>query len=165
MKAVVYNKKGLPDKLIYSDVDKPVPNDNEVLIKVLAVSVNAADYRSIRMGFIPKRKVFGADIAGWVESIGKNIRQFKPGDKVIGDLSGCGFGGFAEYAVAPEKALIPKRAKILFDEAAALPMAAITTLQALRDKGNIQKGQQVLIAVSGGGVEPFLSSLPNISML
>ena len=99
MKAVVYNKKGLPDKLIYCDVEKPVPNDNEVLIKVITVSANAADYRSIRMGLIPKKKIFGADIAGRVESVGKNIQQFKPGDEVIGDLSDCGFGGFAEYAV------------------------------------------------------------------
>ena len=159
MKAVVYNKKGLPDKLIYRDVEKPRPNDIEVLIKILAVSANAADYRSMRMGIIPKRRIFGADIAGRVETVGKNIRQFKTGDEVIGDLSNCGFGGFAEYAVAPEKALIPKPAKILFDEAAALPMAAITALQALRDKGNIQKGQKVLIVGSGGGVGTFAVQL------
>lgn len=159
MKAVVYNKKGLPDKLIYRNVEKPRPNDNELLIKILAVSANAADYRSMRMGIIPKRRIFGADIAGRVETVGKNIRQFKTGDEVIGDLSNCGFGGFAEYAVAPEKALIPKPAKILFDEAAALPMAAITALQALRDKGNIQKGQNVLIVGSGGGVGTFAVQL------
>ena len=159
MKAVVYNKKGLPDKLIYRDVEKPGPNDNEVLIKILAVAANAADYRSMRMGIIPKRRIFGADIAGRVESVGKNIRQFKPGDEVIGDLSDCGFGGFAEYTVAPEKALIPKPVKILFEEAAALPMAAITALQALRNKGNIQKGQTVLIVGSGGGVGTFAVQL------
>jgi len=159
MKAVVYNKKGFPDKLIYRNVEKPRPNDNEVLIKILAVSANAADYRSMRMGIIPKRRIFGADIAGRVESVGGNIRQFKPGDEVIGDLSDCGFGGFAEYAVAPEKALIPKPTKILFEEAAALPMAGITALQALRDKGNIQKGQKVLIVGSGGGVGTFAVQL------
>ena len=159
MKAVVYNKKGLPDKLIYRDVEKPRPNDNEVLIKILAVSANAADYRSMRMGIIPKRRIFGADIAGRVESVGNNIRQFKPGDEVIGDLSDCGFGGFAEYAVAPEKALILKPAKILFEEASALPLAAITALQALRLKGNIQKGQKVLIVGSGGGVGTFAVQL------
>ena len=159
MKAVVYNKKGLPDKLIYRDVEKPRPNDNEVLIKILAVAANAADYRSMRMGIIPKRRIFGADIAGRVESFGKNIRQFKPGDEVIGDLSDCGFGGFAEYAVAPEKALIPKPEMILFEAAAALPMAGITALQALRDKGNIQKGQKVLIVGSGGGVGTFAVQL------
>ena len=159
MKAVVYNKKGSPDKLIYSDIEKPSPNDNEVLIKILSVSVNAMDYRAMRMGFIPKRKIFGADIAGRVESVGKNIRQFKLGDEVIGDLSDWGSGGFAEYAVAPEKALTPKPAKILFEEAASLPVAAITALQALRDKGNIQKGHKVLIVGSGGGVGPFAVQL------
>lgn len=159
MKAVVYSKKGIPDKLIYRDVEKPEPTDNEVLVKIITVSANAADYRSMRMGIIPKRRIFGADIAGRVESFGKNIRQFKPGDEVIGDLSGCGFGGFAEYAVAPEKALILKPAMILFEAAAALPMAGITALQALRDKGNIQKGQKVLIVGSGGGVGTFAVQL------
>jgi len=159
MKAIVYTKKGLPDKLIYRDVEKPIPNDNEVLIKIHAVSANAADYRSMRMGIIPKRRIFGADIVGVVESVGKNIRQFKPGDEVIGDLSDCGFGGFAEYAVAPEKALILRPAMLLFEEAAALPMAGITALQALRDKGNIQKGQKVLIVGSGGGVGTFAVQL------
>lgn len=158
MKAIVYNKKGSPDKLIYSDVEKPQPGDIEVLIKIHAVSANAADYRSMKMGIIPKRKIFGADIAGRVEAVGKNIRQFKPGDEVIGDLSDCGFGGFAEYAAAPEKALIQKPSNISFDEAAALPMAAITALQALR-KGKIQKGQKVLIVGSGGGVGTFAVQL------
>jgi len=159
MKAIVYKKKGLPDKLIYSDIDKPIPNDNEVLIKIYSTSINAADYRSMKMGMIPKKKIFGADIAGKVELVGKNIQKFKPGDEVIGDLSDCGFGGFAEYAVAPEKALILKPEKILFEEAAALPLAAITALQALRDKGNIQKGQNVLIVGSSGGVGSFAVQL------
>lgn len=159
MKAVVYNKNSLPDKLIYCDVEKPIPNDNEVLIKVVAVSANAADYRSMRMGLIPKRKIFGADIAGRVESIGKNIQQIKIGDEVIGDLSDCGFGGFAEYTLAPEKALVPKPSKLAFEEAAALPMAALTALQALRDKGNIQQGQNVLIVSSSGGVGTFAVQL------
>ena len=159
MKAVVYDKKFLPDKLTYCEVEKPVPNDNEVLIKILAVSVNAADYRSMKMGLIPKKRIFGADIAGKVESAGKNIRQFMPGDEVIGDLANYGFGGFAEYAVAPEKALISKPAKTMFEEAAALPMAAVTALQALCDKGNIQKGQKVLIVGSGGGVGTFAVQL------
>jgi NADPH:quinone reductase-like Zn-dependent oxidoreductase len=159
MKAVVFNKKGSPEKLIYSDVDKPVPNDDEVLIKVHAVAPNAADYRSIKMGMIPERKIFGADIAGCIESIGKNIIQFKPGDEVMGDLASYGFGGFAEFVTAPEKALIIKPAKISFEEGAALPMAALTALQALRDKGNIQKGQKVLIVGSSGGVGTFAVQL------
>jgi NADPH:quinone reductase-like Zn-dependent oxidoreductase len=155
MKAVVYSKKTLPDKLICLQVDKPIPSDNEVLIKTVATSVNAADYRSMQMGLIPKRKIFGADIAGIVESVGKNIRQFKPGDEVMGDLASFGFGAFAEYAVAPEKALINKPPNLTFEDAATLPLAAITALQALRNKGNIRKGQQVLIAGSGGGVGTF----------
>ena len=159
MKAIVYKKKGLPGKLIYSDVDKPIPNENEVLIKIYSTSINAADYRSMKMGMIPKKKIFGADIAGKVELAGKNIQKFKPGDEVIGDLSDCGLGGFAEYAVAPEKALMLKPEKILFEEAAALPLAAITALQAMRDKGNIQKGQNILIVGSSGGVGSFAVQL------
>ncbi len=99
--------------------------------------VNAADYRSMKMGLIPKRRIFGADIAGRVELVGKNITQFKVGDEVMGDLAKFGFGGFAQYVTAPEKALIIKPTKISFEEGAALPMAALTALQALRDKGNI----------------------------
>ena len=159
MKAVVYDKKSLPEKLIYCDVDKPLPNENELLIKVWAVSLNAADYRSMKMGIIPRRKIFGADIAGSVESVGNNVRRFKPGDEVLGDLASYGFGGFAEYVTAPEKALVLKPSIILFEEAAALPMAALTALQALRDKGHIQKGQKVLIAGSGGGVGTFAVQL------
>lgn len=159
MKAVVYNKKSYPDKLVYCDVDKPVPTDNEVLIKVHAVSMNAADYRSMKMRIIPKKKIFGADIAGIVESVGKSITCFKPGDKVMGDIASFGFGGFAEYVTVPEKAVIIKPPKISFEEGAALPMAALTALQALRDKGNIQKGQKVLIVGSSGGVGTFAIQL------
>jgi NADPH:quinone reductase-like Zn-dependent oxidoreductase len=159
MKAVVYNKKSLPDKLIYCDVDKPVPNDDEVLIKVHAVSLNAADYRSFKMGLIPKRKIFGADIAGRIESVGKNISLFKAGDEVLGDLASFGFGGLAEYTTAPERAVIIKPEQISFEEAAALPMAAMTALQALREKANIQKGQKVLIAGSAGGVGTYAIQL------
>ena len=159
MKAIVYNKKSYPDKLVYCDVDKPVPNDNEVLIKMHSVSLNAADYRSMKMGLIPKRKIFGADIAGRIESVGKNISLFRPGDEVMGDLATYGFGGLAEYVTAPERALIIKPDQVSFEEAATLPMAAMTALQALRDKGNIQKGQKVLIVGSAGGVGSFAIQL------
>lgn len=159
MKAVIYDKTIKPDKLSYCEVDKPVPTDNEVLIKVFAVSVNAADYRSMKMGLIPKKKIFGADVAGRIESIGKNIHNFKVGDEVVGDFSSIGFGGFAEYAVAPEKAIVLKPAKLSFDVAAALPLAAVTALQALRDKSKIQKGQMVLIYGGGGGVGTFAIQL------
>jgi NADPH:quinone reductase-like Zn-dependent oxidoreductase len=159
MKAIVFNKKSYPDKLVYCDVDKPVPNDNEVLIKVHAVSLNAADYRSMKMGLIPKRKIFGADIAGRIESVGKNISLFKPGDEVMGDLASYGFGGLAEYVTAPERALVIKPEQISFEDGATLPMAAMTALQALRDKANIQKGQKVLIVGSSGGVGTFAIQL------
>ncbi len=159
MKAVVYNKKGSPDKLVYTDVEKLSPNDNEVLIKIYATSINATDYRSMRMGMIPKKKIFGADISGKVEVVGKNVQKFKPGDKVIGGLSDCGFGGFAEYAVATGKTLVSKPANISFEEAAAIPLAAITALQAMRNKSNIQKGQNVLIVGSSGGVGTFAVQL------
>jgi NADPH:quinone reductase-like Zn-dependent oxidoreductase len=159
MKAIVYNKKVLPDKLVCMDIEKPVPDDNEVLVKIIAVSVNAADYRSMKMGLIPKKKIFGADIAGKVESVGKNIQRFKSGDEVIGDLADYGFGGLAEYALAPERLLVHKPANISFEDAAALPMAAVTALQALRDKGNILEGNEVLILGSGGGVGTFAVQL------
>jgi NADPH:quinone reductase-like Zn-dependent oxidoreductase len=159
MKAVVYNRKSYPDKLVYCDADKHVPNDNEVLIKVHAVSLNAADYRSMKMGLIPKRKIFGADIAGRIESVGKNISLFKPGDEVMGDLASYGFGGLAEYVTAPERALIIKPEQISFEDGATLPMSAMTALQALRDKANIQKGQKVLIVGSSGGVGTFAIQL------
>jgi NADPH:quinone reductase-like Zn-dependent oxidoreductase len=159
MKAIVYDKKGSPEKLIFCDIDKPLPTDNDVLIKVHAVSLNAADYRSMKMGMIPKRKIFGADIAGTIVTIGKNITQFKPGDEVMGDLASYGFGGLAEFVTAPERALITKPSKISFMEAATLPMAALTALQALRDKGNIQKGHKVLIVGSSGGVGTFAIQL------
>ena len=155
MKAAVYKRKGSPVKLIYSDVAKPEPNDNEVLVRVHAVSLNAADYRSMKMGLIPKRKIFGADIAGHVESVGKNIVGFKPGDEVIGELAGVGFGGLAEYVAVPEKVLIIKPANVSFEDAATIPIAALTALQALRDKGNIQKGHKVLIVGCAGGVGTF----------
>lgn len=155
MKAVVYENKSL----IFRDAEKPMPTENEVLIKIVAVAANAADYRSLKMGIIPKKRIFGADVAGVIESVGKNVRSFKPGDEVIGDLSGCGFGGFAQYAVAPEKVLVVKPQKLSFIEAAALPMSAITALQAMRDKGKIKKGKKVLIIGSGGGVGSFAVQL------
>ena len=159
MKAVVLNKKGQPDRLVYCEVDKPVPVDDEVLVRVHAVSLNAADYRSMKMGMIPKRKIFGADISGRVESVGKNIREFIPGDEVMGDLASYGFGGLAEYVAAPEGLIIHKPGTVTFEYAAAIPMAGVTALQALRDKGGVRKGQKVLIVGSAGGVGTFAVQL------
>ncbi len=151
MKAVVYNKKS-PEKLVYTEVEKPVAGDDELLVKVVATSVNAADYRSMKMGIIPKKRIFGADVSGRVEAVGKNVTQFNPGDEVLGDLANYGFGGFAQYVAAPEKAWVLKPAGLSFEDAAAIPMAAVTALQGIRDKGKIREGQKVLIAGSGGGV-------------
>lgn len=159
MKAIVYDRKAQPGRLVWSDVGKPVQGDDEVLVRVRAVSLNAADYRSMKMGLIPKRKIFGADVTGIVEAVGRNITEFKPGDEVVGDLAGYGFGGLAEYVTAPEKFLIHKPGKVPFEEAAAVPMAAVTALQALRDKGAVQKGHKVLVVGSAGGVGTFAVQL------
>jgi NADPH:quinone reductase-like Zn-dependent oxidoreductase len=159
MKAVVYNKKDLPGKLTFCEMNKPAPQSGQVLVKVMATSVNAADYRSLKMGIIPLSRIFGADIAGRVESTGENVTRFKVGDEVIGDLAGCGFGGFAEYAVAPETALVLKPAGLTFEEAAALPLAAVTALQGLRDKGKISRGHEVMIVGSSGGVGTYAVQL------
>ncbi len=159
MKAVVYQKRGNPEKLVYTEVDKPVPGENEILIKVVATSINAADYRSMHLGIIPKRKIFGADIAGVVEAVGKNVTNWKPGDEVMGDLANAGFGSFAEYNVSPDNMVVRKPAGLSFEEAAAIPLAGMTAIQALRNKGDVHKGEKVLIIGSGGGVGTFVVQL------
>jgi len=163
MKAIVYTKYGSPDVLELKEVAKPAPKDDEVLIKVHAASVNALDWhlltadiflvRLMGMGLRkPKNQILGADIAGRVEAVGKNVRQFRPGDEVFGDI---GHGGFAEYAAAPERTLALKPANLSFEAAAAVPVAALTALQGLRDCGKIQAGQKVLINGAAGGVGTF----------
>lgn len=101
MKAVLYSKRGTPDKLTIREIKKAIPGDDEVLIQVHVVSLNAADYRSMKMGLIPEKKIFGADVAGIIESVGRNNTLFKPGDAVIGELADYGFGGLAQYVTAP----------------------------------------------------------------
>ncbi len=154
MKAIVYTKYGSPDALQLKEVEKPVPRDNEVLIKIRASSVNSWDWDLLRgrpyltrIGGVltPKYKILGADIAGRVESVGSDARQFQPGDEVFGDISRCGWGGFAEYVCARERALALKPTGLTFEQAAAVPQAAVLALQGLRDKGRIQSGQRVLI--------------------
>jgi NADPH:quinone reductase-like Zn-dependent oxidoreductase len=159
MKAVVYNKSKSPTAFQYCEVEKPVPQKDEVLVKVHAVSLNAADYRSMRMGNIPKHRIFGADISGRVEAVGSNITRFKPGDAVFGDLADYGFGGLAEYVIAPERLLALKPSGVSHEVAATLPIAALTALQALRDKGELQPGQKLLIYGAGGGVGNFAVQL------
>jgi NADPH:quinone reductase-like Zn-dependent oxidoreductase len=155
MKAVIFNKKSLSEKLTYCEVEKPIPAENELLVQVYAASINAADYRMLQLGFPPKKKILGADVAGIVEAVGNNVKDFKPGDNVIGELSGVGFGGFAEYVCASEKAFVHKPEELSFENAAALPLAATTALQAIRNKGKIAKDSQVLIIGSSGGVGSY----------
>ena len=152
MKAVIFDKKSTSEKLTFCEVEKPAPADNELLVQVHSSSVNAADYRMLQMGFPPKKKIFGADVAGIVEAVGNNVKDFKPGDSVIGELSDVGFGGFAEYVCASEKAFVHKPEELSFEYAASLPLAAITALQAIRNSGKAGKDQQVLIIGSSGGV-------------
>ncbi len=167
MKAIVYTQYGPPDVLQLKEVEKPTPRDNEVLLKVYATSVNAGDLHVLRadpflirlMGYgllKPKNKILGAAIAGRIEAIGGNVKQFQPGDDVFGDLSESGKrGGFAEYVCASADALVLKPSRLSFEEAAAVPVAAVTALQGLRDKGHIQAGQKVLINGASGGVGTF----------
>ncbi len=163
MKAVVYNRYGSPDVLEIRDVKKPVPDDDEVLIKVRAASVNPLDWhfiegtpyimRAMGVGLRkPKVPRLGVDMAGQVEAVGKNVTQFKPGDEVFGGKTGA----FAEYVCArADRAIVLKPPNLTFEQAASVPIAAITALQGLRDKGHVKPGQKVLINGASGGVGTF----------
>jgi len=167
MKAIVYTEYGSPSEVLQlKEVEKPTPKDNEVLVKVHAASAGAWDWHSVRadpflvrlMGgglLKPKNKILGSEIAGRAEAFGRNAKQFQPGDEVFGDISECGLGGFAEYVSVPENALVLKPDSKTFEEAAAVPVAAGTALRGLRDKGQIQPGQKVLINGASGGVGTF----------
>jgi NADPH:quinone reductase-like Zn-dependent oxidoreductase len=160
MKAIARTKYGPPDALQFMELEKPAPNDNEVLIKVRAASVNPLDFFTMRGAPLlrlipglrtPKDQRIGVDVAGQVEAAGRNVSQFRPGDEVFGVARGA----FAEYACATEDKLALKPANISFEEAAAVPVAGITVLQGLRDKGQIQRGQKVVIDGASGGVGTF----------
>jgi NADPH:quinone reductase-like Zn-dependent oxidoreductase len=165
MKAIVYHGYGLPEVLRLEEVEAPSLKDNEVLVKVYAASVNYADWHLLRgdpfllrleSGLLkPKNKILGADIAGQVEAVGRNVKEFQTGDEVFGDTSACGWGGLAEYVAVPENALVLKPSNLSFEEAAAVPMAAVTALQGIRDHGQIKPGQKVLIVGASGGVGTF----------
>jgi NADPH:quinone reductase-like Zn-dependent oxidoreductase len=166
MKAIVYTEYGPPEEVLeLKEVEKPTLKDNEVLVRVYASSVNAGDLFLVRgkpfvarlsSGLLkPKYTIPGGDIAGQVEAVGRNVKQFQPGDEVFGDISACGFGGFAEYVSVPEHALALKPANLSFEEAAAVPMAGVVALQGLRDQGQIQPGQKVLIVGASGGNGTF----------
>jgi NADPH:quinone reductase-like Zn-dependent oxidoreductase len=166
MKAVVHKRYGPPDVLQLKEVEQPTPKEDQVLVEVQAASVSYSDWVYVRgkpfvarlMGsglLRPKNVMLGADIAGRVEAVGRKIEQFRPGDEVYGDLSVCGWGGFAEYVTVPESALAAKPANLTFEQAAAVPQAAIVALQGLRDQGQIQPGQRVLINGASGGIGTF----------
>ena len=165
MKAIIQTHYGPVDDLKLEEIPIPIPGDDELLIRIHASSVNYANLALVKgkpflvrlwSGFLkPKYKIPGGDIAGRVEAVGKNVKLFQPGDEVFGDTSGCGFGAFAEYACVPENILALKPANISFEEAAAVPQSALVALQGLRDKGEIQPGQKVLINGASGGNGTF----------
>jgi NADPH:quinone reductase-like Zn-dependent oxidoreductase len=165
MKAIVYTQYGSPDVLHLTEIEKPTPKDDELLIKVHAASVNAADWHMMRAtpflarldgGLLkPKSTILGMDIAGRVEAVGSSIKEFQPGDAVFGDAFPGRGGGFAEYICVPEHAVVLKPDNVTFEQAAAVPLAAITALQGLRDTGHIQAGQKVLVNGASGGVGSF----------
>jgi NADPH:quinone reductase-like Zn-dependent oxidoreductase len=165
MQAIVYHNYGSPDVIKVEEVQKPVPQDDQVLVKVVAASAAAGDWHLLRAkpflirfmsGLLkPKHTILGAAVAGRVEAVGRNVTQFQPGDEVFGDLSLCSFGAFAEYVAAPENAFALKPSGLTFEQAATVPVSAVTALQGLRDQGNIQPGQKVLINGASGGVGTF----------
>lgn len=165
MKAIVYTKYGPPNVLQMKDVAKPIPQEDEVLVRVRAASINSRDWRLMRANpfFIrlmvggllrPKNPLLGADLAGQVEMVGSSVRQFQSGDEVFGCISSHDSGTFAEYVCVKESDIVMKPADLSFEQAAAVPLAALTALQGLR-KGNIQAGQKVLIQGASGGVGTF----------
>ena len=162
MKAFVYTYYGSPALLHLKEIDKPTPKENEVLVKIYAASLNSWDWdllkgkpflvRIIGGLFKPRHKILGADIAGKVEAVGSDVKDFIPGDEVFGDIAGSGFGGFAEYVAVPEKLLAKKSPAMTFEQAASLPQAGLLALQGLRYKGTIKPGDEILINGAGGGV-------------
>jgi len=164
MKAIVCTKYGPPDVLQLKEVKKPIPEDDEALVKIHAASINAGDLEALRGTWSarfggplrPMYKIPGTDLAGRVEAVGRNVKQFQPGDEIWGDLSyPYGYGTFAEYVCVSENALTLKPASMTFEEAATYPHSAIIPLQNLRDKGQIQPGKKVLINGAGGGMGTF----------
>jgi len=165
LRAFTQEKYGPPETLRLADVDKPLPNAGEVLVKVLAVSINPADWHSMRakplfsratLGLLrPKHNILGVDIAGQVEAVGSGVTQFKPGDEVYANLLDHGFGGFAEFVSVPVDVMSLKPANMSFEESAAVPMAAVTAVQGLNHHGEIQADQKVLVNGASGGVGSF----------
>ncbi|HYF68358.1 MAG TPA: NAD(P)-dependent alcohol dehydrogenase [Ohtaekwangia sp.] len=171
MKAIVYERYGSPDVLSLKEIPQPVPKANEVLVKVHAASINSWDYDMLRGEpfivrmwglFKPKYIIPGADIAGRVEAVGNQVKKFKPGDEVFGDLCESGWGGYAEYACGKEDAFAFKPKEMTFEEAAAIPQAGLMALQSIRDKGQVKPGDKVLINGAGGGVGTFAVQIAKV---
>jgi NADPH:quinone reductase-like Zn-dependent oxidoreductase len=171
MKAIVFTRYGSPDVLELKEVEKPTPKDDEVLVRVHAASLNDWDWGALQgIPFInrllfgllkPKKQILGSDIAGRIEAVGKNVKQFQPGDEVFGDLSGD-WGGFAEYVCARENALALKSPGMTYEQAAAIPQAGMLALQGLQAMGRIQPGQKLLINGAGGGVGTFAMQIARL---
>jgi NADPH:quinone reductase-like Zn-dependent oxidoreductase len=169
MKAFIYQRYGPPETLRMAEVDTPAPNAGEVLVKVLAASVNAADWHVLRgkplfsratLGLLrPKHQILGVDIAGQVEAVGRGVTQFQAGDQVYANLLGHGYGGFAEYASVPVDVVSLQPTNLSYEEAAAVPMAAVTALQGLRHHGELRPAQRVLVNGATGGVGSFAVQL------
>jgi NADPH:quinone reductase-like Zn-dependent oxidoreductase len=169
MKAFIHENYGPPETLRMAEVDKPTPDAGEVLVKVRAVSVNAADWHLLRgkplfsratLGLLrPKHQIPGVDIAGQVEAVGSGVTRYKPGDEIYANLLDHGYGGFAEYVSVPVDVMALKPANLAFEEAAAVPMAGVTALQGLGHHGDLQAGQKVLINGATGGVGTFAVQL------
>ena len=164
MKAIVWPKFGPPDVLQLREVDSPIPTEDEVLIKVHASSLNGVDFEFLRGSWAaritvgplkPKHKMLGSDVSGRVEAVGRNVKQFQPGDEILGDLLSHGLGAFAEYVCVPENAITLKPTSMTFEEASTYPQAAIIALQSLRGKKQIRPGERVLINGAGGGMGTF----------
>jgi 2-desacetyl-2-hydroxyethyl bacteriochlorophyllide A dehydrogenase len=173
MRAFVYERYGPPERLRMAEVDQPAPDAGEVLVRVLAASVNAADWHVLRgkplfsratLGLLrPKHKVLGVDVAGQVAAVGSGVTGYQPGDQVYGNLLDHGYGGFADYAAVPVEAMALKPPSLSLEEAAAVPMAATTALQGLRHHGELRPAQQVLINGASGGVGSFAVQLAKAS--
>jgi NADPH:quinone reductase-like Zn-dependent oxidoreductase len=170
MKAIVYTEYGPPDVLQLKEVAKPVPTDDELLIKIQAVSINGSDKENligkplyVRLAGLrkPRHQILGSDIAGRVERVGKNIRDFQVGDELFGEILGY-HGGFAEYVCAPEKTFAKKPASLTFEEAAAIPQAGVIAWQGICVKGQVQPGQKVLINGAGGSAGSFAVQLAKL---
>jgi len=173
MKAIIYEEYGNPDQLVLKEIEKPIPGDNEVLVKVHAASINSWDWDLLRgKPYItrlifealkkPKYKTLGADIAGEVAAVGKSVTAFKIGEQVYGDLCASGWGAFAEYTCAKTSALSLKPESVTFEQAAAIPQAGVMALQGVRDYGKVKQGQRVLINGAGGGVGTFAIQLAKL---